>query len=202
MLKIIGGIIIAWGVLDFGLSWMGTNLYSEIGIQLPDVIYSYTALIAIGLGSVINFIGKERTTEKDNTAQKDAVYVEQGDLSEKGIQEVLDNFIPKSEEVGSHFIYTISGSENIYAQGFRIEDNNYSIEVTGKNYLTNPDIIDTQKYKELILLGWNVPDEGENFNCEVTVKDCLDGKTAKLLFESLKLFDLSEDQINVYYVIE
>ena len=38
MLKIIGGLIIAWGVLDFGLSWMNTDLYGEVGIKVSDSI--------------------------------------------------------------------------------------------------------------------------------------------------------------------
>ena len=46
-MKIIGIIIILWGIADFGLSWVGTDLYLEIGINLPVWLYQWTAWIAI-----------------------------------------------------------------------------------------------------------------------------------------------------------
>ena len=65
MLKIIGGIIIAWGVLDFGLSWMGTDLYGEIGIIIPEPIWNYTSYIAgiigVGLIALGNKMGHDAT---------------------------------------------------------------------------------------------------------------------------------------------
>ena len=59
MLKIIGGLIIAWGVLDFGLSWMNTDLYGEIGIKLSDSIYPYTAYIAGIIGWGVYYLGSK-----------------------------------------------------------------------------------------------------------------------------------------------
>jgi hypothetical protein len=58
MLNIIGGLLIAWGVLDFALSWMGTDLYGEIGIIIPEPFWNYTAYVvgAVGLGVIA--IGK------------------------------------------------------------------------------------------------------------------------------------------------
>ena len=44
-----------------------------------------------------------------------------------------------------------------------------------------------------------MPGEEENFSCEVTYKECLDGKVAKLLYDSLRIFDLPKDQIDVDY---
>lgn len=57
-MKIVGIILIVWGVADIGLSWMGTDLYGEIGIQLPDVIYPFTPFIAMVIGYSIMSIGK------------------------------------------------------------------------------------------------------------------------------------------------
>ena len=57
-MKIVGIILIAWGVADIGLSFMGTDLYGEIGIQVPLVIYPYTPYIAMVIGFSIMSIGK------------------------------------------------------------------------------------------------------------------------------------------------
>jgi hypothetical protein len=57
-LKILGVILILWGIADFGLSWVETDLYWEIGITLPESIYPFTHWIAIGIGSFIYSIGK------------------------------------------------------------------------------------------------------------------------------------------------
>jgi hypothetical protein len=69
MLKIIGGLLVAWGVLDFALSWMGTDLYAEIGITIPDAIWAYTAYIVGGIGFVLFTLGQQQDgndTENDN----------------------------------------------------------------------------------------------------------------------------------------
>ena len=60
MLKIIGGLLIAWGVLDFALSWMGTDLYAEIGINIPDPFLNYTAYIVGAVGFFLIAIGKNQ----------------------------------------------------------------------------------------------------------------------------------------------
>jgi len=59
-MKIIGIILIVWGFSDLGLSWAGTDLYSEIGIQLSDTIYPFTHWIAMGIGYAIYSIGKRQ----------------------------------------------------------------------------------------------------------------------------------------------
>jgi hypothetical protein len=52
--KILGGALIAWAVADFGLSYMGTDVWSDwLGIQLPEVIYRYSAMIVGVIGGVI-----------------------------------------------------------------------------------------------------------------------------------------------------
>jgi len=63
MLKIIGGLIIAWGVLDFGLSWMNTDLYGEIGIKVSESIYPYTAYIAGIIGWGVYALGNKMSED-------------------------------------------------------------------------------------------------------------------------------------------
>ena len=54
MAKIVGVILILWGIADFGLSWVGTDIYLEIGINLPGwLYYPWTAWIALGMGFAI-----------------------------------------------------------------------------------------------------------------------------------------------------
>ena len=64
MLTIVGVILMLWGIADFVLSWMGTDLYWEIGINLPDWLYPWTPLIALGIGFAIFSIGKEEEEEE------------------------------------------------------------------------------------------------------------------------------------------
>jgi hypothetical protein len=59
-MKIIGIILIIWGIADFALSWMETDLYFEIGIMLPDIIYPFTAWIAMGIGFAIFSMDKSK----------------------------------------------------------------------------------------------------------------------------------------------
>ena len=49
-MKILGILLIVWGVADLGLSWAGIELYYAIGIELPDAIIQFTAWIAMGIG--------------------------------------------------------------------------------------------------------------------------------------------------------
>ena len=52
--KIIGILLILWGVADLGLSWANnTDVYYEIGINIPDVILPWTAVISMGIGYAI-----------------------------------------------------------------------------------------------------------------------------------------------------
>ena len=64
-MKIIGIILILWGIADFGLSWMETDLYNEIGINLPDWLYPFTAYIAMGVGYGIYALGSKTSTDEE-----------------------------------------------------------------------------------------------------------------------------------------
>jgi hypothetical protein len=63
--KIIGGALIAWAVVDFGSSYMGTDVWSDwLGIQLPEVIYRYSAMIVGVIGGVIWKLGDAASAEE------------------------------------------------------------------------------------------------------------------------------------------
>ena len=50
---IIGGLLIALGILDYGLSLVGVDLYGEIGIPLSGIFYEYSPIFATILGGIL-----------------------------------------------------------------------------------------------------------------------------------------------------
>lgn len=72
-LFVVGGALFLWGAIDLALSYMGTDLYEKIGIQLSDGIYPFTHWIAMGLGLVLVRIGARYIREAaENAAQSDS----------------------------------------------------------------------------------------------------------------------------------
>ena len=63
-MKIVGIILIVWGIADLGLNWAGTDLYWKIGIELSEGIYPFTHWIAMGIGYAIYSIGKPSDEEE------------------------------------------------------------------------------------------------------------------------------------------
>jgi hypothetical protein len=56
--KILGGALIAWAVADFGLSYLGTDVWLDwLGIQLPEAIYRFSAIIVGVIGGAIWKLG-------------------------------------------------------------------------------------------------------------------------------------------------
>lgn len=54
-MKYLGYVLVLFGFADFGLSYMGTDLWGEIiGVQLPEAIWQYSGMIeaATGFGIV------------------------------------------------------------------------------------------------------------------------------------------------------
>ena len=233
MLKLIGGLLVAWGVLDFVLSWMDTDLYAEIGITIPDAIWAYTAYIVGGIGFALFAAGQKQG--EDDTEDDEGV-IESHDQSEvpltptengifniktrcefslESIQYILNEFIGDEGINSEHFIYEISESENIYVQGMWVGDadiiGKLKLELVGKSFLTNPEKLDNVKLEKIISCGWN-SNSGveENFICEMKTQDCMGNHLApgeynlgaKIIFDSLKVFDLQEHQIIPTYIIE
>ena len=59
-MQVFGSLLFIWGVLDFVLSWMGIDLYWEVGVDVPEDIYPFTAWIAMGLGALLFQSGRKR----------------------------------------------------------------------------------------------------------------------------------------------
>ena len=54
IIKLIGYVLIIWGVADFGFSWGGIDLWwSVFGIILPDPIYTFSPLAEIVIGGIL-----------------------------------------------------------------------------------------------------------------------------------------------------
>lgn len=56
-MKIIGILLIIFGVVDLVGSFAQFDLWGTIGIQLPDVIWKYSAYIEIALGYLLFNLG-------------------------------------------------------------------------------------------------------------------------------------------------
>jgi len=62
-MKILGILLIIWGIADFALSWTGTDLYAAIGISIPEAIYQFTPMIAGVIGYALLMAGSGKTEE-------------------------------------------------------------------------------------------------------------------------------------------
>lgn len=59
--KIIGGVIVAFGLADLVGSFTGVDVWGEyIGVVLPEIIWSYTSYIEIGLGYLMYNFGNKK----------------------------------------------------------------------------------------------------------------------------------------------
>ena len=64
ILKVIGGLLIAFGLVDMIGSWTGLDVWTEwIGVHLPEFIWSFTAYIEIGIGYTLLKLGSSDTEE-------------------------------------------------------------------------------------------------------------------------------------------
>ena len=59
-MKIIGGLLIAFGLVDVIGSFAGLDVWGEwIGVNLPEAIWSFTAYIEMGLGYFLISLGSK-----------------------------------------------------------------------------------------------------------------------------------------------
>lgn len=64
LLKIFGGLLIAFGLVDMIGSFTGLDVWGEwIGLDLPEFIWSFTAYIEIGIGYFLIKLGSSDTEE-------------------------------------------------------------------------------------------------------------------------------------------
>ncbi|MBS9777260.1 MAG: hypothetical protein KGV50_00725 [Gammaproteobacteria bacterium] len=59
ILLVVGALLFIFGIVDFGGSYADFDLWGEIGIQLPDVIWKYSAYIEMAIGAVLFSLGKD-----------------------------------------------------------------------------------------------------------------------------------------------
>ena len=77
-MALLGLILIAFGITDFAMSWMGTDVWADwLGIQLPDLLYRFSAIIEVAIGSQLLKMGDDaegsesEMSEGHNIGQKD-----------------------------------------------------------------------------------------------------------------------------------
>ena len=64
--KIIGGLLVAFGLVDMIGSFTGLDVWGEwIGVELPEVIWSFTAYIEMGIGYSLLKLGSNDTEETE-----------------------------------------------------------------------------------------------------------------------------------------
>ena len=112
------------------------------------------------------------------------------EFSQQTIQQMLDAYLVSDAgktESTAFFIYKFSECHNIYAQGCRVGDD-YDIEITGEDFLTNPEHLEESGIKYLESLGWEVVPDG-NFVCTVDKTYIDNGDAAKLIWTSLGAYN-------------
>lgn len=69
-MALLGLILIAFGIADFAMSWMGTDVWSDwLGIQLPDWLYPFSAIIEIAIGSQLLKTGDEAEASRSGLSE-------------------------------------------------------------------------------------------------------------------------------------
>jgi hypothetical protein len=64
--KIIGGLLIVFGLIDMVGSWTELDVWTDwLGIELPEAVWSFSAYIEIGLGYFLFNLGNRAATKTD-----------------------------------------------------------------------------------------------------------------------------------------
>jgi len=134
-----------------------------------------------------------------------------GEFTQECIQLVLENVI--RGQTGSKrlvFIFKIGGEfdrqsqayDDIYAQGTMALNGLFKIEIISYHHTPT---LDKNKIRKLVNMGWNLPDPylgtSGNFWIDIPVSELFNGNASKLLFESLKVYGVPTDKLNVRYTI-
>lgn len=68
-MKIIGALLIAFGLVDIIGSFTGLDVWSDwIGVQVPEVIWSFTAYIEMGVGYFLYNLGSKGDAEDESAS--------------------------------------------------------------------------------------------------------------------------------------
>ncbi len=61
--RILGSILLLWGIADLVIGLQGGDLWAQVGITLPDIVWSYSHYIAIIGGAFIFSLGGSDTKD-------------------------------------------------------------------------------------------------------------------------------------------
>jgi hypothetical protein len=83
IMKIVGFLLIGLGALDVGLSYIGIDIYWEIGIYVPDWLYEWTGFIPMTIGVLLLLTGthKGKVAEFKGSLNKGETLVKSGNAS-------------------------------------------------------------------------------------------------------------------------
>jgi hypothetical protein len=66
-MKVIGGLFIAFGLLDLIGSFTGLDVWGEwIGVNLPEVIWKFTSIIELGVGFFLFSLGSNDADDEES----------------------------------------------------------------------------------------------------------------------------------------
>lgn len=68
LFKILGALLVLWGIADLVISMQGGDLWAQVGITLPVIIWSYSHYIAIIAGAAIFSMGGNKEGEEEPRA--------------------------------------------------------------------------------------------------------------------------------------
>ena len=68
-----------------------------------------------------------------------------------------------------------------------MDGENHRLEIVSQNFT---DFLSNQGEKNLVSLGWNLPNEEENLNKYFSLEEIINGTASKLIVASFKLYDL------------
>jgi len=65
VLKIIGALLVVFGVVDLAGSFAGFDLWGTLGVTLPELLWKYSAYLEIGAGALLfNLAGSKQPAEE------------------------------------------------------------------------------------------------------------------------------------------
>jgi len=68
--KILGGLLVLFGIVDFGGSYAGFDLWTSLGVSLPDIIWRFSAYIEIAAGYALMQVGNATAGADEGEAEQ------------------------------------------------------------------------------------------------------------------------------------
>ena len=73
-MKYIGAFLIMFGIVDFAGSWVGFDLWGGfLGIQLPDIVWQFSAYAELAIGYVLWQMGSKSDKLEDQAGSHNPV---------------------------------------------------------------------------------------------------------------------------------